>query len=36
MSNRTDFLISAGILLVVIAVAVLTASPDSHPIKVGP
>ena len=36
MSNRTVFLILAGMIVVVIAIAVIAAAPDSHPIKFGP
>lgn len=36
MSNRTVYLILVGMILVVIAVTIVTASPDEHPIKFGP
>jgi hypothetical protein len=36
MSNRQVYLILAAFILVVIAITIVTASPDEHPIKFGP
>jgi hypothetical protein len=36
MSNRLVALILAAIIVVVIAITIVTASPDQHPIKFGP
>jgi hypothetical protein len=36
VSNRQIYLILAAIILAVAIVAIVTASPDEHPIKFGP
>jgi len=36
MSNRRVALLPAAIILVVIVIAVIAASPDAHPIRLGP
>ena len=36
MSNRQVYLILAAVILVVIAITIVTASPDEHPIRFGP
>jgi flagellin-like protein len=36
VSNRTVYPIFAAIVLVVIAITIIAASPDEHPIRFGP
>jgi hypothetical protein len=36
MSNRTVYLILAAVILVIIAITIVAASPDEHPIRFGP